>query len=145
MYSVHGGCHCGNISYVAEFTKALPTYTPRACDCKLCKSHGASYASDSNGTLVITIKNEKDVSKYRQGSQIADFLICKKCGIMTGVCYEENGCLYGSINVRSTDAYDAFSEGQVAHLEQLDDTARIDRWKKYWFSKVIIEYKKTNE
>lgn len=46
MYKVKGGCHCGTISYVAEFPKQLHTYT-RACDCTLCKSHGAAYASDS--------------------------------------------------------------------------------------------------
>jgi hypothetical protein len=140
MYSVKGGCHCGNISYVAEFTKKLSEYTPRACDCTLCTGHGASYASDRNGTLKININNEDDISKYRQGSRIAEFLICKICGIMTGVCYEENGCVYGSINVRSACEHAAFGYNQIAQLEQLSDEDRIKRWKKYWFRNVLINY-----
>jgi hypothetical protein len=141
MYSVKGGCHCGNISYVAEFPKELNTYIPRACDCGLCKSHGAVYVSDKNGTLVIKIENETLVSRYRQGSQIADFLICKNCGIMTGVCYEEAGLIYGSINILSSDKYDLFGDDQAMHLTQLSDEARIKRWKNYWFPGVNIEYK----
>ncbi|MES9992737.1 MAG: hypothetical protein ABW098_12330 [Candidatus Thiodiazotropha sp.] len=140
MNVVKGGCHCGNISYIATFPKDLHAYTPRACDCKLCTSHGAVYASDKNGTLVIKIKNETEVSRYRQGSRIADFLICKNCGIMTGVCYQEAGCTYGSINIRSSDEYGLFKDDQAMHLTQLDDAERIKRWKDNWFSCVAIEY-----
>lgn len=140
MHAVQGGCHCGNITYVAEFTNGLSKYTPRACDCRFCMSHGASYASDSRGTLTISIKNESDVSKYRQGSRVADFIICRKCGIMTGVCYEENGRIYGTINVKSTDACDAFNRSHVAYLEQLNEEERIMRWKNYWFANVKFKY-----
>ncbi len=140
MYSIQGGCHCGNISYVAEFTKELATYSPRACDCNLCTSHAASYVSDRNGSLKIFIKKESDVSRYRQGSRIADFLICKNCGVMIGVCYEENGCVYGSINIRSTGASVVFSESRIAQLAILSDEERINRWKKYWFANVQITH-----
>ena len=88
MHVVEGGCHCGNISYTAEFPKELDSYIPRACDCKFCKSHRASYASDKNGKLLAKIKYENEVSRYRQGNRIADFLICKICGVMSGV-FEE--------------------------------------------------------
>jgi hypothetical protein len=141
MYSVQGGCHCGNISYVAEFTKELSTYKPRACDCDFCTSHGSSYVSDRNGSLIIEIKNICDVSKYRQGSRIADFLICKNCGVMIGVCYEEDGRIFGSINVRSSAVYSNFGETQTINLLQLSDEERISRWKQYWFEKVLIKYK----
>jgi hypothetical protein len=140
MHIVKGGCHCGNISYVAEFSNELHSYTPRACDCKLCKSHGAAYASDKNGKLLITIKNEAEISRYRQGSRIADFIICKNCGVMTAVCYEENGCVYGTINIRSSEEYDLFSDGQEMRLTQLSDNERIKRWKDNWFSYVVIEH-----
>ena len=140
MNIIQGGCHCGNISYVAEFPKQLSVYNPRACDCKFCSSHAAAYASDRRGSLRIKIINDLEVSKYRQGSRIADFLICKKCGIMTGVCYEESGRIYGSINIRSTSEYDAFGDSQSLHLTQSSDEARIKRWKDNWFSNVLIEY-----
>lgn len=140
MYKVLGGCHCGNISYVAEMSNELSSYKPRACDCKLCSSHGASYASDSKGSLTIKIKNKAEVSKYRQGSRIADFLICKNCGVMTNVIYEEEGCIFGSINTRSANEFEKFADAHIAHLTQLDDKERIKRWKEIWFSNVKVEH-----
>ncbi len=140
MHTVQGGCHCGNITYVAEFTKDLSTYTPRACDCNLCASHGAAYASDRNGSLKICIRDRQNVNMYRQGSRIADFIICKQCGVLTGACYKEEGRTFGSINVRSSNAYNDFNEGQSAQLEQLSDEERIERWKRYWFTNIVIEY-----
>lgn len=140
MPIIQGGCHCGNISYVAEFSNELSSYTSRACDCNLCSSHGAKYTADINGTLSIKIKKNNDVSKYRQGSRIAEFLICKICGVMIGVCYEEEGSIYGAINIRSTEEYRAFTKSNPAHLTQLTDEERINRWKKLWFSNVKVEY-----
>ncbi|MES9828365.1 MAG: hypothetical protein ABW201_08885 [Candidatus Thiodiazotropha sp.] len=139
MREIHGGCHCGNITYEIELPNALETYNPRECDCKLCTTHGASYVSDKNGTLNIKIKNNEYVSKYRQGSRIADFIVCKKCGVMTGVCYEEGGVIYGSVNIRATREYGEFGKGQVAHLTELSDKERIARWKDLWFSNIKIE------
>ena len=140
MHIIQGGCHCGNISYATEFPNEPSSYTPRVCDCKLCSSHGATYAADNNGTLSVKIRNKNNVSKYRQGSRIAEFLICKICGVMIGVCYEENGSIYGAINIRSAHDYRAFGKSHLAHLTQLTDEERIKRWKKLWFSNVKIEY-----
>lgn len=140
MHIIQGDCHCGNISYVAELPNEPSSYTPRACDCKLCSSHGAVYTADNNGTLSIKIKNKNNVSKYRQGSRIAEFLICKVCGVMIGVCYVENGSIYGAINIRSAHDYLAFGKSSPAHLTQLTDEERINRWKKLWFSNVKVGY-----
>lgn len=101
MHKVRGVCHCGNISCLAEFPNELSTYTQRACGCKFCTIHSGSYVSDSNGTLTILIRNDMEVSKYTQGSRLADFIICKQCGVMTNVLVYEKETIYGSINVRS--------------------------------------------
>jgi hypothetical protein len=139
MHIVKGGCHCGNITYIAEFSDNLINYIPWACDCTFCRRHGAAYTSDKNGSLTIKIMNESLVNRYRQGSRIADFLVCKKCGVMTNVCYQGANCLYGSINIRSSDEYNLFSSSQGMRLTQLSDEARIQRWKDNWFSSVTIE------
>ena len=139
MHIIKGGCHCGNISYVAEITNEPSTYTPRACDCQLCTTHGASYIADKKGSLRIKIKNESELSKYRQGSKIADFLICKNCGVMVGVCYEEQGCIYGSVNTKSIQVSNNFGESKVISPKQLTDVERIKRWKDVWFSNIKIE------
>jgi hypothetical protein len=105
MHTIKGGCHCGSISYSAEIPNAPSKYSPRECNCKYCSSHGASYVSDKKGKLTISIKDSHEISKYRQGSRIADFLVCRTCGVMTSVCYEENGQIYASINIRSANEY----------------------------------------
>ncbi len=140
MHKITGGCYCGNISYEAEMPDAPSFYKPRSCSCRFCTSHGAAYASDSRGTLTIRIKSANEVNKYRLGSQIADFLICMNCGVLTNVCYEEDGYLYGSINIRSAKDSASFGEGHKAHLAELSDDERIERWKKYWFPNVKIGY-----
>ena len=142
MSVILGGCHCGNISYIAEFRHDLASYAPRACDCGFCSSHGALYASDSGGRLKISVNDLEQFSRYRQGSGIADFLICKNCGVMTGVCYEESGRVYGTINVRSTAEPALFGEGRAARLAQLSDSERVGRWKSVWFPDVEFEYGK---
>ncbi|VAW90596.1 hypothetical protein MNBD_GAMMA21-37 [hydrothermal vent metagenome] len=143
MYKSVGGCHCGNISFVIEISNDPASYNPRACDCPLCSTHGASYISDKKGSLAIKIKNEASLSKYRQGSKIADFLICKNCGVLVGVCYEEQGCLYGSVNTRAIQGSHDFGERQIISPRQFTDVERIKRWKDLWFSNVKIEIKTT--
>lgn len=140
MPIVEGACHCGNISFVAEMPNILNTYQPRACNCQLCKAHGAAYVSDRQGKLQINIKDQAAVSRYRQGSQIADFLICKNCGVLTNVCYEEGGNIYASINASATRCSDDFAANQVIKLTQLTDEERIRRWKQVWFSNIRVEY-----
>ena len=140
MYKAIGGCHCGNISYVIEMPNDTSSYKPRVCDCHFCTIHGASYVSDKNGTLEIKIKNETELSKYRQGSRIADFLICKNCGVMVGVCYEEQGCIYGSVNTKAIQGSSKFGESQVISPKKLTDIERVNRWKDAWFSNVKIEH-----
>jgi hypothetical protein len=97
------------------------------------------YASDKNGKLSLAINNKRDVEKYRQGSRIADFLVCRNCGVMTGVCFEQDGCVYGSINIRSSVEYGMFGDSKEIRLTQLSDEERIKRWKENWFSWVVIE------
>jgi hypothetical protein len=140
MQIVEGGCRCGNISYVAEFSQELRVYTPRACDCEFCRSHGAAYVSDKAGALTLKIKNKEEFDKYRQGSRIADFLICRNCGVMVGVCYEDGGRVYGSINIRSCGECDLFGDSKEMALAELSDEDRVKRWKENWFSPVEIEY-----
>jgi len=140
MHKVTGECHCGNISYLAEISYDLSVTKPRACDCEFCTTHGASYVSDRNGSLKIKIKKAIELSKYRQGTRIADFLICKNCGVLVGVCYEEHGIVYASLNTKSLHTNNELSESQIISPKQLTDKERIKRWKEFWFSNVKIEY-----
>ena len=82
-----GSCFCKNISFVMELTQPLNQYNPRECNCDFCQKHGSAAISDKDGTLDIKIKDLQLLSKFWQGSNLAEFLICKICGVFVAVCY----------------------------------------------------------
>jgi hypothetical protein len=64
---------------------------------------------------------------------------------MTGVCYEDDGRVYGSINIRCSDAYGLFGASKEMCLTELSDEERVRRWKENWFSSVVIEHEGAKE
>lgn len=134
-----GGCHCGNIALEMEITGKPSSYNPRACDCDFCRKHSATYVSDTHGKLVILVKNETNLSKYQQGSGIADYLVCRICGVLVGVCYEEHGCLYATVNSKAVENNAVFGVEAVVSPRSLNDQDKIQRWKNTWFSDVSIK------
>jgi hypothetical protein len=138
MHQVNGGCHCGNIRLDIELTRAPGEYSPRACDCDFCRKHGAAYISDAHGSLVIRIRDERERGMYRQGSGMAECLLCRNCGVLVGACYRSDGRLYAAVNAKVVDAGTAFAAEQSVSPKQLSAGQKTDRWKAIWFSDVRI-------
>lgn len=134
-----GGCYCGNISFEIETSKPVTDYQPRACDCDFCTKHGAAYLSDRRGHLVFYARSESDFGLYNQGSRIADFLVCKNCGVLVGVCYTEAGKKFGTVNCRAINGNATLQESVSASPKKLSDNDRIARWTEIWFPNVKIE------
>lgn len=101
--------------------------------------HGASYISDPKGSLRITLKNSDYAIAYKQGSGIADFWVCGKCGVLVAVTYRQNSQLLGALNSRTLANWGALKQAQVASPKMLSDEDKIDRWAKVWFQSVAIE------
>jgi hypothetical protein len=138
MHKVNGGCHCGNITLHIELASAPGTYNPRACDCDFCRRHGASYVSDARGSLLIQIADEREVGFYRQGSGIAECIVCRICGILVGACYRSEGRVFATVNVKAVDAGTTFGAEQTVSPRQLSDSDKQLRWKDLWFSGVTL-------
>jgi hypothetical protein len=139
MQTVSGGCHCGNISLELELTRAPDSYSPRACDCDFCRKHSAQYVSDPQGSLVIRLKREADCGRYRQGSGLAECLLCRNCGVLIGAIYQNDTGLYATINVKTIDARVTFGAEQSVSPKQLSESEKVKRWQDLWFCKVQIE------
>lgn len=133
-----GSCHCGTLRVLAALPQELARYAPRACDCRYCTQHAAAYLSDPEGTLRIEVADSTAVNRYRQGSGIADFWICKRCGVLGLVSYEENDTIYATINYRILDISAESATPIAVSPQQLDDSERVARWKKLWFNRVTI-------
>ena len=138
MYKVSGGCHCGNISMDLELTAAPETYHPRACDCDYCRKHGAAYLSDAKGSLIVRIKNARDRGAYRNGSGQAEFVLCKKCGVLVAVVHLSDGRLYGTANARAIDTAVTLASDKVVSPQKLAPEEKSKRWQDVWFTNVQI-------
>jgi hypothetical protein len=133
-----GSCFCGNIGIELELTKETSQYNPRECDCDFCQKHGATYISENNGNLKIRINEKEKISRFKQGSNLAEFLICKNCGILAAGIYKEQNIIYAAINVRSLKNKKEFGQSVIVSPENLSGDDKIQRWKKIWFKNVEI-------
>jgi hypothetical protein len=141
MNTVTGGCYCGNVFVKIRLTRAPASYNPRACDCEFCRKHGAAYISDSLGSLQIEIGAAGDRGSYRQGSEAADCLFCRRCGVLVGVICEIDGRSYGAVNVRSLSSAATFGPELTVSPKQLSATDKLQRWQGVWFPDVIVHAK----
>lgn len=138
MYRANGGCHCGNVRLDIELTREPGSYHPRACDCDFCSKHGAAYLSDPQGALTIRVRDAPNTAYYRQGSSLAECLICKNCGVLVGVVYRNEGRVYGAVNVKAVEARSSFAAEQPVSPKVLPGAEKIARWRSIWFSNVTI-------
>jgi hypothetical protein len=139
MQTLSGGCHCGNIRVELELTRAAETYNPRACDCDFCRKHGASYFSDPKGSLAIRIQDAQQLSRYRQGAGLADMLVCKTCGVMTGVIFQADGRTFAAVNSKIIEGQVRFGAEQPVSPKLLSGSDKAQRWQDIWFSQVRID------
>ena len=138
MYTVNGGCYCGNVQLDIELTREPGSYHPRACDCDFCSKHGAAYLSDPQGALTVRVRDASNTGYYRQGSSFAEFLFCKNCGVLVGVAYRSDGRVYGAVNTRAVEARTKFAAEQPVSPKALSGAEKISRWQDIWFSNVTI-------
>lgn len=133
-----GGCYCGNIRFEFTLTRLPGDYNPRACDCDFCTKHSAAYLSDPAGSLSVRIADAGQVSRYRQGSGQAQFLVCARCGVLTGVFLEAAGRVYGAVNARAVEGGVKFGPEQTVSPKKLSPGDKLERWQGVWFPDVSI-------
>jgi len=139
MQEVSGGCYCGNIRIQAAFSQDLPSYNPRACDCDFCRKHAAAYVSDPLGSLRIEIRNDLEVNRFRQGSNTAEMLLCRTCGVLVGALYRESNRLFGTLNANALDSRASFGPEQSVSPQLLSADQKVQRWRDIWFSELLLE------
>jgi hypothetical protein len=136
MHAVKGGCYCGNILLELELSREPGQYHPRACDCGFCRKHGAAYLSDPQGSLRIRIDDASQSGAYRQGNELAEMLLCTRCGVLVGALYRSGGHVYATVNAKAIEAPAEFGTEQPASPRLLSADEKVDRWKTLWFSDV---------
>lgn len=138
MASHHGSCHCGAIATHFESAKSIAELGARSCQCSFCRQHRASWTSDPAG--LVEIEARTPVSRYRFGTETADFLVCSRCGVVPAVVSEVDGRLLGVVRVDCLSDAELFL-AQTAAMD-LDGElleARLDRRAQRWTPAVLTE------
>lgn len=132
-------CHCGNIEIDLHTDKSESDFTPRACQCTLCRRHGASWIADPDGEVRARIRDRAQVSFYRFGHKTSDFIICKSCGVLMMAMSEAQGRTRAVLNVAAM-LDRTFAGAPVAtDLEGETVDGRMDRRERNWTGKVVFE------
>ncbi len=139
MHTLAGGCHCGNIRLELKLSQAPVHYQPRACDCDFCTPHNAAWLSDPEGALTLRIGDEAQLSRYRQGSGQAEFLLCANCGVLAAVLFAADGSVHGAVNARAVDGAKGFGAPQPVSPQSLSPEQKARRWQDVWFRDVKLQ------
>src|SRR5262249_20324844 len=88
-------CHCGALTARYQTDLAPTRWSVRADQCSFCRAHGAAMTSDPAGALEFAATDPTRLSRYRFGTQTADFLLCGHCGIFIGGTMTHQGRRFG--------------------------------------------------
>jgi hypothetical protein len=81
----------------------------------------------------------KDVSRYRFGLGITDYLLCAKCGTYVGAVMEDEGRSIGIVNVNALDVRDIFDPAPPLHHYDGEDAGRRrTRRRKFWMPATVL-------
>ena len=137
---LHGACHCGRLALVFETDQAPAALTPRACDCRFCRKHGAAWVSDPVGALCITAREMDGWGEYRQGSGAARFLLCRDCGVLVAVIFAYQGRVYGAANATCLEDATTLGATVAASPQRLSPAEKVARWRQRWIPDVRLPF-----
>ena len=128
-----GRCHCGALRLRLESERAARELPVRTCGCGFCSKHRPRYTSDPGGRVVIEIDDDAHVSRYRFGLRLADFLVCRVCGVFVAA-YEPGQPGRAVINLECLDDAAAFDAPatRFGDYDREDEAARLARRARTW-------------
>jgi hypothetical protein len=133
-----GSCHCGavHISFLSE--KKPEEMRVGRCGCSFCRRHGARTLGEPQG-LVEFRARPQDLTRYRFGLGITDYLLCAKCGAYVGAVMPDEGRTIGIVNVNSLDIRDTFDAAPpLHHYDGEDEARRRIRRRKFWMKAQVV-------
>ena len=134
-----GDCHCGNVAIELHTNREERDFTPRTCQCSLCKKHDASWISDPEGEAKLIIKERSETSFYRFGHSTSDFVVCKNCGVLTIALCELEGRTKAVLNIKSMSDETFTAEPIMTNFDEETIEGRLARRTQNWTGNVVIE------
>lgn len=139
MKQIEGRCHCGNIGFSFELPHSGSKIAVRACSCTFCRKHGGVYTSHPKGSLSIQIADPTQATRYRFGTETAEFHICRHCGAVPVVTSEIAGKLYAVVNVNCFENMKPGDfERAATDFDGESTDLRLTRRQRNWIAQVEI-------
>lgn len=136
---IRGSCHCGNISFEFDAPGEAKELAVRACGCTFCLKHGGVWTSHKDGKLIARLRDPAGISRYRMGTETAEFYVCARCGAVPFVTSEIESRLYAVVNVNTFEGLDPGSLARVPVSFDSESTeSRLERRKQRWIPEVGI-------
>ena len=129
MY-LDGSCHCGALTVRLETERSASELPVRICGCSFCVKHRPRFTADPAGHVHFRVKQRDDVSLYRFGLRLADFLVCRRCGVFVGAVGEGRAVVNLDVLIESTKF--TSSPTQFAAYNTEDVETRRARREKNW-------------
>ena len=81
---------------------------------------------------MVTASDADALGRYRQGSESAEFLLCRHCGVLLAVVFATDDGMRGAVNVRCLANAAEFASPQTVSPQQLPPEERRERWRRLW-------------
>lgn len=134
-----GACHCGNISFAVNWPGSGAEIPVRACGCTFCRKHGGVWTSHRNADLDAKYIDESAISRYKFGTETAEFYVCSGCGVVPFVISEIENRMYAVVNVNTFENIDSSSlVRSSADFEGESTDGRLKRRQQNWISNIRI-------
>jgi len=139
MQELHGGCHCGTITYVLNWPMEAGL-AARRCACSFCTRQGGRYASHPDAGLSVRVADRDSVSRYRFGTKTADFWFCSNCGTFVFVTSEIDGHVFAVVNVNSLDDVSSCVDADIEtkNFDGESSDQRLSRRVRNWIANVTM-------
>ncbi|MBD2841947.1 GFA family protein [Erythrobacter rubeus] len=104
---------------------------PRVCGCDFCLKHRPNWFSDRTGQLAVNYAVEP--TRYRFGSETADFLICPRCGVVVAAICKSDGKTIGVFNLNCLEAHQDWpAQAQDVNYDGEELQNRVERRAANW-------------
>lgn len=126
---LHGSCHCGALTVELVSARPPEALPVRTCGCTFCTKHRPRYTSDPAGH--VTIRGAAAANPYRFGLRLADFLICRTCGVFVAA-HEPAGRAVVNLDALDRAAEFTAEPLRLTIYDSEDAAARIARRAANW-------------
>lgn len=139
LTQIDGACHCGNIRFVLMWPGSAAEISVRECGCTFCQKRGGAWTSHRSAELLAEIDDHSSVSKYKFGTNTAEFYVCSVCGVVPFVLSEIDDHQYAVVNVNTFEnVSDSVFSVSSTDFDGEDTNSRLARRKLNWIPNVRV-------